>query len=128
MSAAYVCDGELVCEQCAVGVTDDELAIGGESDSCEYCSYCHRPLFDTFGLTQVGYAGLVDSVRHELKRGTRTALDWRWEHGYYIGMNRHASLRDAVEHFRDHYYLDRKAQRILDWYLYLTAQLESEAA
>lgn len=122
---AYVCDGELVCEQCAV---DDERAIGGDSDSCEHCSYCHRPLFDTFGLTPDGYAALLANVKADLKRGTRTRLDWRWEHGYYIGMNRHASLRDAVEHFRDDYYGDRRAQRILDWYLYLTAQLESEAA
>lgn len=119
----YVCDGELVCEDCAVDVTEDEAAIGGESDSTEYCSYCHCPLFDTFGLTRDGYAALLSRVESELKEGTRTRPDWRWERGYYEGLNHHASLRDAVEHFESDYFRDNRARRILQWYLYLTADL-----
>lgn len=113
---AYVCDGELVCEDCAVDVTDDEMAIGGESDSPSHCSYCHCPLFDVFGLTDEGQRYVLAAVRKSLKKGKAHANAWHWEHGYYKGQNRDAVLLDWCDELRT-WKLDKRDQRTVDLFV-----------
>lgn len=127
----YVGDGELVCEDCAVDMTDDQIAISGESDSPSHCAYCYRPLFDDFGLTDDGLRYVLESVRERLKHGLNGPRSaWRWEHGYYKGMGYHAVTRDWAEYVIDTHGMsdreparDREGQRMrrtLELYLHFT--------
>jgi hypothetical protein len=129
----YVCDGELVCEGCAVDCDESDAAIGGESDSPSHCGYCHRPLFDTFGLTGRGMQYVLESVRDSLKHGLNgPRKDWRWPSGYYEGMGYHAVTRDWAEWALDNYGMsdcepvrperrpEQRMKRTLELYLYFT--------
>lgn len=128
--AVYVCDGELVCGHCAKDVTEDQLAIGGDGDSPAHCGYCHRPLFDTFGLTSDGAEYVLETVRRDLKAGTRDS-GWRWEIGYYKGLGKPACVRDWAEYLTDNWHgLDKRDERTLELYLHFTrwaAEPESQA-
>lgn len=128
----YLCDVELVCDRCAKDVTDDDVCIGGESDSPSHCAYCHRPLFDDFGLTGEGVRYVVERVRETLKSGKASKPgEWRWTHGYYIGCDSNAVLRDWVELISDGHYIrahDRRAERILSWFMYLSDPDRQKAA
>lgn len=124
----YVCDGELVCEECAVDVTDDEAWIGGETDSPRHCSCCHRPLFDDgAGLTSEGVSYVLAAVRKELKRGTRSphVSAWNasmiWEHGHYKGQPWIAVTRDWAEYVLDnHHRLAKRDRRTLEIFMHWT--------
>lgn len=116
----YVCNDELVCENCAVDVTDDERAIGGSSDCPQHCAWCHAPLFDDFGLTAEGIAYVLETVRSDLKEGTKDD-GWRWENGWYKGLGKPAVVRDWAEHVLDNCYrLDKRDKRTLELYLHFT--------
>ncbi len=121
---AYLCDGELVCDGCAVDVTDDNAVIGGETDSPQHCSCCHRPLFDEFGLTTDGVAYVVARVEDALRAGHASNPGfWRWQHGWYLGLDRNACLRDWAELVSDGHYIrqhDKRDERVLRWFLYLS--------
>lgn len=118
---AFVCDGELVCGSCAEGVTDDERAIGGESDSPSHCSYCQRPLFDTFELTSDGVRYVLETVRRDLKAGTKDN-GWRWQYGFYKGLGKPACVRDWVEYLTDNWHgLPKRDERTLELYLHFTS-------
>jgi hypothetical protein len=125
--SCYVCDGELVCEKCAVDVTDDERAIGGESDSPTHCSYCQEPQFDTFGLTDAGVRHVLETVERDLRKGTRDD-GWRWDHGWYRGLGRAACVRDWCEYVLDnHHRLGKRDDRVLRWFLFVTqAQYDAQ--
>lgn len=118
--AVYVCDGELVCGHCAVDVTADQQAIGGESDSPSHCGSCHRPLFDQFGLTSDGVRYVLKTVRRDLKAGTRDN-GWRWEHGFYQGHPKPAVVRDWACYLTEQWHgLSRRDERTLELYLHFT--------
>lgn len=120
MCQVYVCDGELVCEKCAVDVSEEDSAIGGETDSPQHCSYCHRPLFHVFDLTSVGVNYVIETIKRDLKKGTKDT-GWRWGHGYYKGLGRVAVGRDWTETVLDTCFsLNSRDKRILQWYLFIT--------
>jgi hypothetical protein len=129
MNQVYLCNGELVCEACAVDVTDDDAVIGGDSDTPEHCAYCHRPLFDIFGLTEDGFRYVVAKIEERLREGT-SDNGWRWEGGYYVGLGRCASHRDWCDLVLDTWYrIPRREERVLRWYRYLTeAQYDAQIA
>lgn len=122
----YLCDGELVCENCAVDVTDDEAYIGGESDSVQCCSYCHRHLLDDGAeLTDIGVESVIESVRQELRRGLRTPRQsaWNgsmvWEHGYYAGLPWLTVTREWSQWVLDNCHrIDRADRRLLEIFLF----------
>ncbi len=120
----YLCDGELVCESCAVDCTDDEAWIGGETDTPEHCSCCRRPLFDGAELTGMGVAFVVRSVREELKSGTRFPRGHAdgsmvWQHGWYEGLPWLSVTRDWAEWVLNHCHrLDRRDRRTLEIFMH----------
>lgn len=117
----YVGEGELICEDCAVDMSDDEMAIGGETDSPPHCAYCHRPLGDDFELTSEGKAYVMQAIRDALKRGTRNAPNGHLE-GYYAGTGPHAVLRDWVDLWLDRglYRADKRDRRTVELFMHWT--------
>lgn len=133
--SCYVGEGELICEECAVDMTDDDIAFGGESDSPEHCAYCHRPLFENFGLTDRGLNYVLAKVRESLKHGLKgPRADWRWGHGYYKGTGYHSVTRDWAQYVidtcgssncepvRDWNRDEQRMKRTLELYLYFTRE------
>lgn len=127
----YLGEGELICESCAVDMTDDDRVIGGESDTPEHCAYCHRPLFEDFDLTEDGVRQVLEKVRKDLKRnaGWRTNPNGPvWLGGYYAGMPWLAVTRDWAEHVlanhrRLRHRLQRRDRRTLELFLYFTREI-----
>ncbi len=125
---AYVIDGDIYCDDCATDATDDQRAIGGESDSPQHCGNCHCPLFEDFGLTSDGVKCVLDSVREQLRRGTRTprqrAYDGSmvWTDGYYVGLPWLAVTRDWAEWLLDScgWSLARSDRRTLELFMHWT--------
>jgi hypothetical protein len=120
---AYMGDGELICEHCAVDMTDDDVVFDENgSDSPSHCAYCHSPLLDDVGLSAEGVKYVLETVRRDLKAGT-SDTGWRWTHGFYLGMGRNAVCREWAEHvlsaFR--FSLSKRDRRTLELYLHFTA-------
>lgn len=105
----YMYAADLWCEECAAAIQDrldgegaedtgdsgdypqDVSHLDSASDSPDNCGGCHRPLENP--LTAEGIEYVVEHVRERLAEGVAPG-DWRWEEGYYKGMDRNAVLRD----------------------------------
>lgn len=121
----YVGEGELICERCAVDMTDDDIAIGGETDSPPHCSYCNRPLDDDFELTTEGVAYVLKTIRESLKAGTRYCVGrvGQWHEGsWYHGSAFHAVERDWVELWIEPwlYQFSKEERRLVELFMYWT--------
>ena len=118
----YLCDGELICEDCAVDPSSDEefYTDSNETDSPCHCSWCHRPIDCT--LTDDGIKYVYEAIRESLRRGLNYRSDYRWDRGYYIGMGVHACTRDWAELLLEHN-PEKKIKRVAEYYLYHTRNM-----
>lgn len=115
-------NGELVCEHCMIDPTpEEEICTDNlEMDSPANCSYCNRPIDCT--LTDDGIKYVYETIRQDLKQGLNYRSDYRWDHGYYIGLGMHACTRDWAELLLEHN-PNKKIKRVAEYYLYHTRNM-----
>lgn len=111
-------DSEIICEVCDHDGCEEYTSQ--ESDSPCHCAYCHRPI--ECSLTQDGIKYVYDTIRRDLKQGLNYRSDWRWEHGYYVGMGVHAVTREWAEQLLEHN-PEKKIRRVVEYYLYYTENM-----